>query len=169
MTFLGKALAERNGLLRSGGSPGADTAFEKGCDLAGGRKEIFLPWRGFNGSDSPLFNTPAEAMEMAFRIHPGLDRRHWKVKKLRARNVCQILGPSLNDPSDLVIAWTESGLPSGGTATVLRIAEERGIPAINLGQREFSGLTGEAILDRALDLTGQRFENKPGNQLKDSR
>jgi len=31
--------------LRSGGANGADTAFEEGCC----RKELYLPWPGFNG------------------------------------------------------------------------------------------------------------------------
>jgi hypothetical protein len=150
MTFLGRELAGRNWLLRSGGSPGADVAFETGCDLAGGRKEIYLPWRGFNDSDSPLFNTPAEAVAIALRIQSGLSLRSHRVKKLRARNVCQILGSSLNNPSDLVIAWTENGLRSGGTATVLQIAEERRIPTINLGEGGFARMTREALLERVL-------------------
>jgi hypothetical protein len=135
-------------LLRSGGSPGEDTAFENGCDLAGGRKEIYLPWRGFNRSNSPLFNTPAEAMTIALRVHPGLRARSWRVCKLRARNVCQLLGNSLNEPSDVVIAWTEGGVTSGGSATVLQLAEERGIPVINLGAQEYSGADSDTILAR---------------------
>jgi hypothetical protein len=152
MTFLGRELAGRNWLLRSGGSPGADVAFETGCDLAGGRKEIYLPWPGFNGSNSPLFNMPTEALAIALRIHSGLSLRNHTVKKLRARNVCQILGASLNDPSDLVIAWTENELRSGGTATVLQIAEERRIPTLNLGEGEFARMTREAILERVLAI-----------------
>jgi hypothetical protein len=152
MTLLGRTLAERNWVLRSGGSPGADVAFESGCDQADGRKEIYLPWRGFNGSDSPLFNPPAGAMEIAYRIHPGLIRRNRMVKKLRARNICQILGYSLNEPSDVVIAWTEGGERVGGTATVLQMAEERGIATMNLGEPEFASLASEVLLARVLTL-----------------
>lgn len=36
-------------ILRSGGAPGADTAFEYGAKFAGGQREIYLPWSGFNG------------------------------------------------------------------------------------------------------------------------
>ncbi len=150
MTFLGRELAERDWLLRSGGSPGADMAFETGCDLAGGRKEIYLPWRRFNDSDSPLFTAPNEALAIARQFHPGLNRRNPGVQKLRTRNVCQILGPSLDDPSDLVIAWTEGGLVSGGTATVLQIAEERQIPAINLGESAWARRDRDIILERVL-------------------
>ena len=143
-------------MLRSGGSPGADTAFETGCDLAGGKKEIYLPWRCFNDSASPLFDTPCEAKRIATRYHPGLGRRSPKVQQLRARNVCQVLGQSLNAPSDLVIAWTEAGKASGGTATVLHIAEEYGIPAINLGSADYADAGYPAILKIVLSVMGER-------------
>lgn len=155
MSRIGRELAGRGWLLRSGGSPGADCAFERGCDRAHGRKEIYLPWPAFNGSDSPLFETPDEALRIALRIHPGLSRRTWQVKKLRARNVCQILGPSLSDPSGLVIAWTENGRQSGGSATVLRIAAERGIPVLNLAEPLYSGVGDKTALRRVMESAEQ--------------
>ena len=153
---LGAELARREWILRSGGSPGADIAFELGCDRAGGRKEIFLPWPGFNGSDSPLFEIPAAALEIAKRIHPHLNRRNWKVRKLRARNVCQILGASLDSPADVVLAWTAGGEVSGGSATVLHIAEERGIPVINLGQPKYADADYRYLLAPILDAGVRR-------------
>ena len=150
MVLLGEEFARRNWVLRSGGSPGADTAFEKGCDLGNGTKEIFLPWSGFNASGSPLFETPREAFELARKIHPGLNRRSASVQKLRARNVCQILGASLNEPSHLVIAWTENAVPSGGSATVILIAEERGIPVLNLAEPAWSGVDESFAFSRVL-------------------
>lgn len=149
---LGRELAERGWLLRSGGSPGADTAFERGCDEARGRKEIFLPWRGFNASESPLFDTPVEALDIADRYHPRLRSRSWQTQQLRARNVCQVLGRWLDKPSDLVLAWTKDGLLTGGTATALHIAGERGIPVINLGDAEYASLAGDNLLSRVLAL-----------------
>lgn len=131
-------------------APVVHPAFEKGCDLGGGAKEIYLPWRGFNGSDSPLFEMPLAAVETARKIHPGLNRRSGSVQKLRARNVCQILGLSLSDPSHLVIAWTENAVPSGGSATVLRIAEERGIPVLNLAEPDYSGVDATFSSGRVL-------------------
>jgi hypothetical protein len=150
MVLLGREFARRGWVLRSGGSPGADTAFEKGCELGGGAKEIYLPWREFNGSDSPLFDTPPGAVELARKIHPGLNRRSGSVQKLRARNVCQILGACLSEPSHLVIAWTENAVPSGGSATVLRIAAERGIPVLNLAEPDYSSLDETTAFRRVL-------------------
>lgn len=54
MAFIAGRLAMRGFVLRSGGAGGADLAFEKGLS-AGHQKEIFLPWKGFNGSTSPFF------------------------------------------------------------------------------------------------------------------
>ncbi|NYZ25158.1 hypothetical protein HND93_36125, partial [Azospirillum sp. ROY-1-1-2] len=49
MAAVGERLAQLGWVLRSGGAVGADQAFERGCDRVGGRKEIFLPWPGFDG------------------------------------------------------------------------------------------------------------------------
>ena len=55
-TNIAKYLATKDFTLRSGAANGADSAFEKGCDISNGSKEIYLPWRGFNNSKSPLNN-----------------------------------------------------------------------------------------------------------------
>ena len=52
---LGRELANDGWTLRSGAADGADAAFEKGCDISGGVKEIYLPWKEFNGHPSHLF------------------------------------------------------------------------------------------------------------------
>ena len=59
--------------LRSGGAPGADTGFENGVKSL---KEIYVPWRGFNGSDSELYyDRNIEFKERTFEIasenHPA--------------------------------------------------------------------------------------------------
>jgi len=152
MASLARALAERDWVLRSGGSPGADMAFETGCDLARGKKEIYLPWCGFNNSASKLFDTPPEAKRIATRYHPGLQTRSLGIQQLRARNVCQVWGRSLDTPSDVVIAWTNHGKPSGGTGTALRITEEYRIPTINLGSAEYAGMEYSGILRHVVTL-----------------
>ena len=52
MTKCANQLHNEGFTLRSGGAQGADTAFELGAQL---RKEIYLPWRRFNGNDSHLY------------------------------------------------------------------------------------------------------------------
>lgn len=130
MTQIATYLASRDYYLRSGGAPGADSAFEDG---AGDKKQIFLPWRGFNGNKSNLFEIHPDAFETASRIHPAWDRCSQAAKKLHARNVHQVLGCNLNDPSEFVVCWTKDGEAVGGTATAIKLALHIGISVFNLG------------------------------------
>ncbi len=141
-------LLEREGwLLRSGGADGADTAFEQGV-MDPRHRAIFLPgdWfnerrAGFGGCyDSAKLPAWQEALETVDHFHPAPNNLSAFARKLMARNAMQILGPSLDRPADLVITWTEMGLRKGGTGQALRIAEEYGVPIINLGSSFYSNL-----------------------------
>lgn len=132
MRVIGRMLAIRGFVLRSGGADGADLAFEQGCDEGFGRKEIYVPWYGFNGSRSKLCKPSETAWEEAAQLHPRLEYLKYAVKQLHARNVHQILGLSCGEPTDLVICWTPAGADVGGTATALTLARRLDIPIINL-------------------------------------
>ena len=134
MTRIGKFLSENNIILRSGHAGGADLAFENGCDLANkNNKEIWIPWRNFNNSNSNFIVTSPEAFKMAAEIHPAWDRCSDGAKKLHARNMHQILGTDLNTPCNFVICYTKNGLLSGGTAQAIRLSEKYNIPVFNIG------------------------------------
>jgi len=132
MHRIGAFLAKRNFLLRSGGADGADAAFEKGCHLGKGLKEIFLPWPRFNNNFSELCNVKPEAFQLASQFHPVWNSLSYPAKQLHARNCYQILGQSLDDPVDIVICWTPAGAVVGGTATAIVLAERYKIPVYNL-------------------------------------
>jgi len=70
MEKIARRLADRGFTLRSGGADGADTAFERGA--GSGSTEIYLPWKGFNSSSSPLYDLSSmpAAMDLARTIHP---------------------------------------------------------------------------------------------------
>ena len=70
MTAIGRELARLNFTLRSGGAKGADQAFEEGCDEFNGKKEIFVPWDGFEGRKS-FCDLPLEAFSVAWKFHPN--------------------------------------------------------------------------------------------------
>src|ERR1044072_4305468 len=78
-------LAQINYTLRSGGADGADLAFEKGCDFVKGKKDIYLPWKDFNGNNSPLYNISDEAYDLAATIHPAWFKLRFGARKLHAR------------------------------------------------------------------------------------
>lgn len=140
MTEIARVLEQKGWTLRSGGAPGADLAFEHGAI----NKEIYLPWRGFNGSQSQLYNVSLQAIEMAEPHHPGWKYLKDPVKKLMGRNAYQVLGYNLDKKSKFVICWTQDGCESaktrtsktGGTGLAISLADSLGIPIFNLANKE---------------------------------
>ena len=128
MTSIATHLRKDGYILRSGHAPGADSAFEAG---AGNEAEIWIPWRGFNGSKSPLLPIPA-AFAMAEEYHPKWTAVNLGGRSLHARNCHQVMGRDLVSPVEFVICWTYDGRASGGTGQALRIAEAHKIPVYNL-------------------------------------
>jgi len=137
MNKIAEYLAQHDWLLRSGGADGADKAFEVGCDKASGKKEIFLPWKGFNKSASDFYSPSIDAFILVSAIHPVWKHLSYGARKLHARNAHQVLGISLNDPVDLLICWTPKGKEVGGTATTLKLAKQYNIKIINLAVEDF--------------------------------
>lgn len=115
-------------VLRSGGAPGADEYFEEYAK----HKEIYLPWRNFNGNDSPLYKPSKESFEMTMKYHPNWYRLSVGARRLMARNCHQILGEDLKTPVNFVICWTKDGGKTGGTGQAMRIADDLNIPIYNL-------------------------------------
>jgi hypothetical protein len=133
---ISKYLYEKGWKVRSGGADGADKHFEfpvKDIKL----KEIYLPWRGFNGNHSPLCRVSKQAMELTLLYYPYC----WEIAKLTTkfimgRNAYQVLGRTLNKPSKFIICYTTDGCFSGGTGQALRIAKHYRIPIYNLHDPE---------------------------------
>lgn len=131
MTAAAIQLSSHDMVLRSGGADGADLAFERGADPT--KKEIYLPWGGFNGNRSKLVLEDPRAFEIAAQYHPKWLRLNQAVQKLMARNVYQLLGRNLDDPVRFVLCWTEGGKGMGGTGQALRIARDINIPVFDMG------------------------------------
>jgi hypothetical protein len=129
MERLAKRLNELGFVLRSGGCNGADLAFERGANS--NTSEIYLPWRGYNGSKSKHYYIPNCAFELAKSIHPAWDRCSGGARKLHARNGQIILGTHLDTPVNFVICWHNG---TGGTMQGVRIAQRHNIPVINLNE-----------------------------------
>ena len=130
MTKIGESFAQKGLLLRSGGAIGADTAFERGCDVVKGKKEIFYATnnKGIIVSEEIM----QQALVLAGQVHPAWHRCSDYVKRLHARNGMQILGRELNKPVDFVVCWTKDGGPTGGTGQAIRLAMSRDIKIYNL-------------------------------------
>lgn len=127
-------LSRKGFVLRSGGADGCDRAFEYGCDVANGQKEIYLPWRGFNGSNSDYTVTNKKAFEIASQFHPRYSSLKDSAKLLQARNSHQVLGYDLETPSEFILCYTKNGKGGGGTGQALRIANYYNIPIFDFGK-----------------------------------
>lgn len=158
MTALGKKLATDGWTLRSGGATGADAAFELGWFdwyanqtpwPSQAQAEIYIPWEGYNGHDrdgcfganiNPELDSPELHMlaEMiAEKMHPNWKACKRGARAMHARNVYQVLGRDLKTPSKMLVAWTpltRAGLPTGGTATAIKLAESHKIACFNLNK-----------------------------------
>lgn len=141
MECIGETLARAGWVLRSGHAIGADQAFERGCDNALGAKEIFLPWAGYEGSQSRFTMPALEAFEMIKDLHPKHHKLSDGGRRLQARNVHQVLGEDLRSPSAALICWTKDGCKTevertpatGGTGTAITLACRMNVPVFNLG------------------------------------
>lgn len=137
-------LGKRGWILRSGGAQGADSFFEEGAQdrrrVGGPSPDIFLPWKGFNGNSSPLYETDPRAFDIAKRLLGHWDTMSQAAKKLHARNVHQVLGRDLETPSSFLMCWTPGGRIQGGTATAIKLAVKHGIPVFNFGLFEEHGI-----------------------------
>lgn len=134
--YLGGYFAARGVLLRSGAAAGADSAFERGCDRLRGPKEIYLPWKSFNGNDSDLIlknPIPEDVEKLSIHYHTNWYALKPAAKKLIARDAYQILGMDLNSPVNFVICYTAGGRVDGGTGQAIRIAMDHNIPVVNAG------------------------------------
>jgi len=68
-------------------------------------------------------------------------------KSHMARNTNQVLGPNIgtSPQTNAILCWTKGGQIVGGTGQALRIAQDKGIPVINLGDPKLKGLGAEEL------------------------
>jgi len=171
MRVIAAKLADAGWLLRSGGAPGADSAWADGAKarqtppgaVAFGRPDpqgrtgkapvIILPHEGFNNQAGIVLpkNILADAEPIAASFHPNWSACNAFARKAHSRNVPQVLGPDLATPSTVVLAWTPDAATVGGTATALRIATFCRIPILNLADPRCQGLA--SLSTEALDTT----------------
>jgi hypothetical protein len=148
MSKIANRLEERGYTLRSGGANGADTAFDEGCS----RKQIFLPWTGFNDRRSSFHSISEGALGVAAAVHPAFNKLSPAAKKLMARNTYQVLGDDIRSPSDFIVCWTPDGAENesqrsrstGGTGQAIALANRWNIPIFNLARPDaLDRLAGE--------------------------
>lgn len=154
MTELAMHLDRQGWILRSGGSWGADEAFQKGTQ---NYSNIFLPTnyfrknegiKGVHISDTEKIR---EAMYIVskFNLHERWNelinsKGGLTSLQMHTRNVFQVLGENLNNPSKFLVCYTRDGATkleemtpdTGGTRTALRLACHFNVPIFNLALEE---------------------------------
>lgn len=144
---LGKELALKGFVGRSGKAEGMDEAFMKGFGEAGVGSFInYLPYPSFRDSlvlptgcrdvSYYLDDVWKEAVMIArdiygkgwFEITPGS-------RDLHTRNVFQVLGDDLQTPSEFVLYWAEPkgrNAVKGGTNTAFQVARKFGVKLLGV-------------------------------------
>ena len=166
-------LYEKGYTLASGGAARSDAAFES---QAGTRKEIYIPWNGYNkrySSEEGVFlpspETIEKATEIARKFHPRFDYLSEAAKLLMIRNGYQILGRNLDTPVDFVVCYTSDGCESaltrtiltGGTGQAISIAYNYNVPIFNIFNPESAYKLKELLDSRENTFDGN--ETLPKN------
>lgn len=112
-------------------------AFSIADEAFPGRVDVILPWRGFNGHhEGIVYSHDAEAAEFVDHLHPAPGRLSPGARLCLERNVWQVIAPPwARRDVDLVLAWTPSGMMTGGSAMAMRTAISKGIPVFNIGSQ----------------------------------
>ena len=137
---IAQRLEARGYVLRTGGGNDTDSAFEAGC----ARKEVFLPWPGFNGRVSAFDSVSEEALAVACAAHPAFRRLTAEARLLAGRESHRILGADLRTPADFLVCWTpdgaereaEIGRETGEAALAMALADRWSIPVFNLARAD---------------------------------
>lgn len=147
-----KEILVKNGcILRSGNALGFDQIVS--MYVSKSQREIYLPYPKFGPCSSDLtdavildsfWSTYPKAKEMVWKFHPLRRKLPSSILSYLIRDVYQVLGKDLQNPSSLVVCWTPDGASNsqectkttGGTGMAIRIADAYGIPVMNLNQKK---------------------------------
>ncbi|MGC3004898.1 hypothetical protein ACPF8X_42615, partial [Streptomyces sp. G35A] len=125
----------------AGGNSEADNAAK---ELAGEKVEEYLPFKGYEGRESPQNQWSDEAsIEQACKFHPAADKMKDGAKKFLSRNLRMMQGKSLKSPVKFLIIWSEDGastlaektFKTGAAGHFLSIAAGTKTPVFNLAKQ----------------------------------
>ena len=121
---------------------GGDGPVEDAAEMATHKKEVLLPWRGFNDKESPTTFPIERAFHIAKMFHPTWDHMKKGVQSILAKNARLVMGNKMMSPATLLLCWTEDGaedrrevtMKTGLAAHPIRIAAGSGVRIFNLGR-----------------------------------
>lgn len=171
LSLVGRRIVQAKGMVREGNAGGTDKAFQTGAldegrilgELPRNVRLTILPALKSRGAEHnpdegiygfPLLPHRDLAYKIAALIHPAWENCNDFAKDLHSRNVYQVMGKDLLDPSYQLFCYappTSEGSITGGTRTAFELAKMLGIPRANFY------MTGKA--EDGTDLTGD-FNNE---------
>ena len=135
-------------------------------------REVYLPWKKFNGrrkhydpfgpetdqdNDDEGYYVPdghwptyAKAEQIAHSVIPWWDKIKPSHRRMHTRNVYEVLGLDLQQPSRVLICNASldgKGEPKGGTRTAIKVAEQHAVPVYNRQKYESDDTFIEAVLE----------------------
>lgn len=121
-----------------GNNDGVDQAVE---DVTK-NKELILPWKEFNGKESPYTWAIPASEHIAKQFSPIYDSMKDGVKKFLARNARLIMGQKMRSKACFLLCWSEDGAEtkrelnarSGFIQHPVAIANGALVPVFNLGK-----------------------------------
>ena len=130
----GKGYKLQTGTTFKGKEEGADKAFSDGTK----NKQLFAP-------EMATEQTKAIAKE----VHPAPQYLKGGGLQLMARNTFQVFGAKLDEPVDFVLFYAEETKdpmrPKGGTGQAVEMARRKGIPTINMANKDWRKELTEVI------------------------
>lgn len=130
INYISATLAKKDYILYSGGAPGCQTCFEKGCDENYGMKNIFIPWKGYNNSTSPLVSWGRKVTPTSSPLVTKWEQMAPEIRYIHIRNIQLLLGYNLDKPTKFVISWFP--YLSYEYGTIMKYAKHFNIPVFNI-------------------------------------
>ena len=138
--YISESLSEKGWTVYSGNAPGSDIAFQK---YSSGNYVAWLPWKRFNYDEfdckeggALVVGHKLAGLKSIEKYHPNPSALKQGMRALMARNYYQIKGLGLFPQSSFVVCCavpTGNGV-KGGTGQAVRIAQDLGLPIINIRQ-----------------------------------
>ena len=160
MVQIAKRLESMDFTVRVGGMQGVEDAIEKAIE----KKEVHLPFKGFDQKESKFTFVSDRATSVAKMFFPNWDAMKKGVQLFLAKNARVLMGQRVDSPALFFICWTQDGVESfkdstnrtGFTGHSIAIASALGIPIFNLGNP-----TAEQRLNMYLETTHHVQKKEP--------
>jgi hypothetical protein len=142
-----KILSKKGYVFRH--NAGADDEVQNAVmQIEGIKAESYIPWKKFNVKVKEPYFT--KSTEKAYGIGSNSHKVFWKlpnpVRAILAMNVHSMLGPKCDDPTDLLIGYSECGSESitknmefkksGNLTFFLKLAEDSNVPVFNFKKED---------------------------------